>query len=376
MSEAHEIPPTVDSAIKKAVLGDNSSNVPEDFRITVTPPEDITPYLGRQYADITTRFAELSASAEAMPDTIENDIESGKAGDLVKEIRLWDKKADGARSIEKEPFQKGGATVDSFFKNMTEKLEKAKKRVLEVQTTYLNKKKDEERRRLEAEALKKREAEEKARVEAAQAEERKRVAEEARVAAEAAATEARENKDELEQGRLDAETALANAKLKKAIARRDRDEDAFSAASVEVTNAIASLADAKERLRGAREAQRVALADAEKKAKELRTATTAANNAGDTAEREGAGAAKIEKKLEKASDGDLSRTRGEHGSVNTLARHWEATIVDMQLVHENVALIIGLIDPDVIQVAVNKRMRAGNRDVPGVTYEEVSDARS
>lgn len=376
MSEA--APDTLDPAIKKVVagLGDNSSQVPEDFRISVTPPEDITPYLGRTYADLKTRYEALMASAAAMPDKIENDVDSGKAGDLVKEMRLLDGRLDDARKIEKEPFQKGGATVDSFFKNLLEPLEKAKKAILAVQTDYLNKKKDEERRRLEALALAKREEEKKLAAEAAAAEERKRVADEAKVLADAAAQEARDNKDELEQDRLDAEASLAKAKLKKANARRDRDEDGFNQASAEVEQCQANLVTAKEKLKGAREAQRVAAKESERLADIARKNTAAAATAGDAAAREGAGAAKIERKLETATDGDLVRTRGEAGSVNTLAKHWEARIEDMQLVHENIALIVGLLDPEVIQVAVNKRMRAGNRDVPGVTYEEVADARS
>lgn len=373
---------SLDPAVKAAAArgtvaaGDNSNQVPEDFRITVTPPEDIAPYLQRQYGEFSNRYDELMASAASIPEVIENDSDSGKAGDLVKEIRLLDGKLDSARKIEAEPFSKGKAAVDGFFKNFMDPLERAKKKVLAIQTEYLNKKKREEQQRLERAAEEKRKLAEQLAREAAQAEERKLAAEEAQRTADAAAAEARDNKDELEQGRLDAEAALANAKLKKAKARRDRDEEAFNAASMQVDLCQELLVVAKNRLREARAEQR-RLADlATKAAAEARTTTAETKTLTGEAEAAGKTADRLDRTVQKATDGELAGHRSELGTVNTLARRWVLDIQDMQLVHQNAQMYIGLIDPDAIRVAIGKRMAAGNRDVPGVFYEQVSDARA
>lgn len=372
---------SLDSKVKEAArstvgVGDNSSQVPEDFRIQATPPEDIAPYLGRNYAELSTRYEELIASAAEIPDVIENDNDSGKAGDLVKEIRLLDGKLDSARKIEAEPFSKGKSAVDGFFKNFMDPLEKAKKKVVALNTDYLNRKKRAEELRLAQVAQEKRDLAEKLAREAAQAEERKLAAEEAQRTADAAAAEARDNKDELEQGRLDAEAALANAKLKKAKARRDRDEEAFNLASAEVDQCQEALVIAKNKLREARTEQRRLADIATKAAAETRTATTETKSLTGEAEAADKTAGRIERAIEKSSDGDLVSHRSGLGTVNTLARRWTLDITDMQKVHENAQMYIGLIDPDAIRVAIGKRMATGNRDVPGVHYEQVSDARS
>lgn len=369
---------TLDPAIERAAgIGDNSSMVPEDFRISVTPPEDIAPYLKRSYSKVVDRYEELVRSANEAPPTITNDIDSGKVGDLIKEIRRWDAEADSGRKIEKEPFQKGGATVDAFFKAMMESMDKLKKRITGAQDEYLNKKKEEARRALEAEALRKRQEAERLAREAAQAEERKIAAEEAQRTADQAAAEARENQDEIEQIRLDAENVLAQAKLRKAAARRDRDEAGFAKASDEVLTAQAALLAAKERVRQARQEQRrlaeAAQAAADKAAREA----LATENKLDDAVRADARAGKLERKAETVTDAELARGRGEHGSVNTLAKRWVYDVTDRPAL--NAALteyLADFLDIDEIKIAIGRRMATGRRDVPGVKYEQVSESRA
>lgn len=372
---------------REAKFGDNSGDQPEagadavaqPIRISFSPPEDIVLYLDATYkASVKDRFAELEKSYREMPAAITTEEESGKAGDLVKEIRSWLARADGARKVENEPIAKAKATVDAFFKNMIEtmdgttKTDGYKQDITNRNEVFLKKKRDEAARLLAA-------AEEAKRVEAArlatlaaEAAERTRAAEEAASDAADAEREAKENRDELEQGRLDADAALKKAKLKKANARRDRNEEAFNAASAEVEQCTAALATAKTELSKARAAQREAAAEALRKEAATRAAVKETNTLTDSSARSTEEANKIKKKIDTSTDGDLSRGRSEHGAVNTLAKRWVCSIEDIKLVHENAQLYIGLIDPDVIRVAIGKRMAAGNRDVPGVLYEHKS----
>ena len=363
------------------------NTMPENPRVTiggnnppvVTPPanpEVIIADLAHRHGDISTRYDELMASAATIPDVIDNDVDSGKLGDLVKEIRLWDKRADGARSIEKEPYLKGGQAVDAYFKNMIDEMKKKSKLALDVNGAYLIKKKQEETRRLEAEAKAKREESERLARESALVEERRVALEEANREAEAKAAEARDNKDELEQRKLNADAALATAKAKRAKARRDKDDTALAIADGEIAACETELTAAKTELREARAA--IAEADRQQRlaASQERTAARETTALFDDAVRAGGQADKIDRRLSTASDGDLVRNRGQHGSVNTLARRWVATIKDRKLVEQNIAMLLPFIDIDTLAVAVNKRMMTQNRDVPGVHYEEVSEARA
>jgi len=360
-------------------MNDKAGNLSHDLshnnppvRITVSTPDEIKDYLDANYAQFRTRFSELMATAAKMPAEVTNDALHGQAGDFIKEIRALTGNLDNARKLENEPFTKGKGTIDSWFKLMGDALDEKKKIVSERAEVYANKKK--EQRRLELEAEQKRQREEAARLaqEAAETAERKRVAEEAAQEASRALEEAKNNKDVMEQARLDCEADLATAKLRKANARRDRDDAAFNAASEEIETLQNKLKAAKADLTNARAAQAQALRNAEEEAKKKRAAEKAHSTAaGEHVAAEGR-AAKTEHRVANTSDADLARSRGEHGAVSTIAKRWQATIIDLDKVRENVAMLMPYIDPDVLRVAVNKRMATGNRDVPGVHYEQVA----
>ena len=350
---------------------DASTNNPP-LRISASAPDEIKEYLDKTYAQFKTRFEELRASAAAMPDEVTNDALHGQAGDLIKEIRALAGNLDNARKLENEPFTKAKGTIDSWFKIMGDDLEKWKKTTAARAETYAQKKAEQRRLELEAEAKRQREEAARKAAEAARAEENKRIAEEAAIDAQRALQEARDNQDVYEQGRLDCEAQLAAAKLRKANARRDRDEATFNSASQEVDEWQSKLTAAKADLKNARAAQAQALRNAQEEEKKKRDAEKKhAVSAGDAVAAEGK-AAKTEHRVSTTSDADLARSRGEAGSVATMARRWQATIVDLDKVRENIALILPYIDPDVLRVAVNKRMATGNRDVPGVNYEHVA----
>lgn len=356
----------------RTAIGGNNPPV----KIEVSEPEEVRAYLEANYPEVSTRYAELMASAAEIPERVNDDVNSGKLGDLIKEMRKWDTSAESGRKIEKEPFQKGGATVDSFFKQYTEAMDKEKKRVTAIQDDYLNRKKAEAKRLAEENAKLEREKAERVAREAAEAEERRIAADAARDEALEKEREAKENKDELEQGRLDAEALVASLKLKKANARRDRDEGAFNDANTALALAAQKLVVAKESLRAARKKLADEAAARERADREARTrAREQENKLGEAVVHE-ARADKMDRKIENATDADFARTRGDHGSVNTLARRWTSYIADVSLVRKNIAMLAEFITADDLQVLVNKRASAGNRDVPGVTYEQVSESRA
>jgi len=87
---------------------------------------------------------------------ITDDETCGVFSDLVKDITASINKIESARTAEKEPFLAGGRAVDGFFKIVTDSLDKTKRSVNGVITTYLHEKAAQERRRLAAEAEEKR----------------------------------------------------------------------------------------------------------------------------------------------------------------------------------------------------------------------------
>lgn len=169
----------------RAVIGDNQSPA---------YAERITAQMERDYGALTEGITALLDRARDQPKEVATDEQATAMGLVVKELRETDRRAEAYRVAEKEPHKAAGDAVDAFFFGWREKIGRRNPRdrsqkpgaadVLQARIDdYL------ERKRLEEEGRRRREAEEAARKarEAREAQERaEREAEEARRAAERA----------------------------------------------------------------------------------------------------------------------------------------------------------------------------------------------
>lgn len=117
--------------------------------------------------------------------------------------------------------------------------------------------------------------------------------------------------------------------------------------------------EAEAREREARALQRAKLDEEAARRREEAAASAAEANA-------------VEAKVERAKPADLSRTRGDMGSVASLRRMWVGKIDDVRKV--DLEALRPYIRPDAIQKALNLAVQAGVRDVAGCTIEETTMA--
>lgn len=234
--------------------------------------------LMEKHAEIMKRVTDLLEAAKRAPEKIESDEVAGRMGDFSKQLAACLKNAEAARVAEKEPHLAAGRTVDGWFKNLADPLDKAKAGVGRVLTDYLRVK------------------------EAAERAERERVAREERAAALAAA----------EASRL-AEQAARDAKTMDA--------------------AI-----------DAEELARKAAADAALAAKEAA-----------------------------AKAADLSRTRGDLGSVSSLVEFWDFKDIDRDAL--DLEALRQHLPMEALEKAVRSFVKAGGRSITGATVFENSKAR-
>lgn len=140
----------MNNALQKPNLGHN--NPPVDTN-------ELNEYLKTEHAPILDDARNLIQRAQEMVKdnpAISDDELSGKFSDMIKEITATTKKIETTRVGEKEPFLAGGRTVDSFFKRVTDTLDKTKRAMNMPLTGYLTEKQNAERRRIAAEAEEKR----------------------------------------------------------------------------------------------------------------------------------------------------------------------------------------------------------------------------
>lgn len=155
-----------------------------------------------------------------------DDASLGVVSDLTKEVGTLLKRAETARTTEKEPFLAGGREVDAFFKPISERASKIKTALEKGATAYLRRKADEERAaRQEEERRAREEAARKAR-EAAELERQSREAERAAAAedAERIAADAERAREAADASRREAEAAAKAADAKAADHARTRGE--------------------------------------------------------------------------------------------------------------------------------------------------------
>lgn len=183
--------------------------------------QQVTDRIAEEYREISNTLEKLLAEAREMPATVNSDTEALLLGGLIKRMRDVDARLESIRTLEKEPYLRGGNAVDSFFNALRDKIGRRNKTdrsakpgatdILQARINdYQERKIAEERARQEAARREAeriaREAAEKAAREAREAAEKAAAAERARKAEN---IQARQREAEAQQQAADAARAEA-----------------------------------------------------------------------------------------------------------------------------------------------------------------------
>jgi hypothetical protein len=194
--------------------------------------KQVTERLADEYVGLTNTLNELLGEAREMPKEVTSEADALMLGALIKRLRDLDGRAESVRTLEKEPYLRGGNAVDSFFNSMRDKIgrriktdRKSAAGAIDILQARIN---DFQERRL-AEERARREAEERA----AREEARKAAEEAARIAREAAEKAAAAERARKEENR--AKHAAEAARL----------EEAASIAKTEAEQALEKAEDAR-----------------------------------------------------------------------------------------------------------------------------------
>jgi hypothetical protein len=194
--------------------------------------KQVTERLADEYIGLTNTLNELLGEAREMPKEVTSEADALMLGALIKRLRDLDGRAESVRTLEKEPYLRGGNAVDSFFNSMRDKIgrriktdRKSAAGAIDILQARIN---DFQERRL-AEERARREAEERA----AREEARKAAEEAARIAREAAEKAAAAERARKEENR--AKHAAEAARL----------EEAASIAKTEAEQALEKAEDAR-----------------------------------------------------------------------------------------------------------------------------------
>lgn len=118
------------------------------------PPSDADPLRERltsQYADLAARNDELLAACELAPSAVADDEADKDLSDFLVQLHKQMKRIEAIRVDEKEVYLAGGRTVDGFFRNVHEPINKWYKELNTRLTYYKTQKEIAERRKREAE---------------------------------------------------------------------------------------------------------------------------------------------------------------------------------------------------------------------------------
>lgn len=347
------------------------------------PPSDIEVFGDRMkelYTD-TFNFAErLLAAEDRIPSEVNDDVDAGKLGDFIKQLKNCDKSLNAARESEKEVYLKGSRMVDGFFNQYREKLKKLVEKAAGPLAEYQKRKEDEERRKKEEEAERKRqEAEAKLREEKRlreEAEAKRREAEELERKAreEAAAREAEiRRKAEEEKARQQAEIDRLKAE-KEAQDKADKEKQAELKRQLDEANAKLKETAAQEKAQLKEVKQELEATEdlAQELNKQAKADQREANKALDGALRADKQAEKLDKLADKSA-AELSRVRGMEGSVATVQTFWVGDVVDREKLDKS-ALWPHLKEED-IQIALNSWVKANpGKMMPGAFIREENKA--
>lgn len=307
-----------------------------------------------RHSAIFERLAQLLDAAREVPPKITAESEASRAQDLVKMMRVAIKQADATRDAEKEPYADAVKQINATFKKPMEALDAAMRDIISRYNNFLEEKKAAEQARLAEEARKQREEAERREAEAREAERRKFEAEQAERRARAEAEEAERRR---EAAKREAEAAERRAKDAKEAAEREEARMAVLKAKAEADQARIAKIEAEAAARDAKQEAREAN-------KEADLALGAALRLEKRAER-------IEDKLD--DDAALTRTRGDLGSVGSLAKRWTYRIVDFDAIP--MERLKPFIHRDAIEAAIYRYMQTGERELPGVVFEQINEAR-
>lgn len=403
-------------------IGDNLGPSPdvELISLTLKNVEKIErgahEYLRGEHTDLMRRLKEiLDSVAAGVPSKIDDKVEAEKISDLRYAIKKWCSAAKAARSAEKKPWSSVANIFFAFFTRPIEDLEEIDdKQIAPVLQDWQDREVARQRREAEAEAQRQREISDAKAREAAEAEAR-------RVAAERAEREAREAAEKAERDRVEEQRRQAEARARKeqeerdaaeaakraeaarrereeqdrlaavAKAQRESDEAASAEARAREDAANAAAAEARKREQEAdqqRQESEARARQAQIEEQEAKERAKAAHTAQKDAERGQIDARKdqraatrdektlfgeaerAEKKADKHDDivgakaADLSRVRGEHGSVSSLREFWtfrnlNRAALDLEQLRQHIA-------ETALETAIRSFIEAGGRKLPGV----------
>lgn len=317
------------------------------------------PPLEVRHAATVARFSELTTAAGNVPAALRDDDDCGKAQDLIKQMRDICTAAEAARKVEGKPFRDGEALVNAFFTKPIEALKKLQGDVKGRVDKFMQEKKAAaERAALELARLERAEADKRMK-EAAEAESKKKAAEDAAALA-------------LEQEKL----AKARRLQEEQLAQEARDRAKAATVQAEKAKAETEAAEAKKRAAAAK--------DEEDRSRKVRVAaTTTAAHADRDADLSMKGAMRAAGRADRMdrnaeSPAEMSRTRGDLGTVGSLARRWAVRSVDRDEVSPS--SIWPHIATSAIEAAAYRYMQAhigdeGGPKLRGVVFEQIEEAR-
>lgn len=327
--------------------------------------------LSNLWGGLINRCQELINTAKQVPDRIEDDETAQKAADLIKLMKAAAKEADSTRKQENEPYAAAKQQVDAFFNIPKEAVTDAAKEVERRLSLWLQTKaaREEQQRRERAEA-ERLESERKFN-DAIEADKIANAARESAAIAAATAAAARAGKEETiaagRAARLKHEAAQQRARAAKAAG----DHTAYSEAILEANVADAELQALEARVKELRDLERAA--DEKRKADEK--AAKAAEKDVKLNMGEAQRSSTMADKLDRAADAkaaDLSRTRGELGSVSSLRTDWVHDGFDRDRI--DLEALRAHLPADAIDQAIRSFIRAGGRELRGTKIYEQTQA--
>ena len=317
------------------------------------------------------RCSELVNTAATVPEFIDDEDTARKAADLIKLMKAAAKEADSTRKQENEPYAAAKQQVDAFFNIPKEAVQQAAAEVERRLQKYLQRKAQrEEIERRERADRERREAEDRFNA-AVEAEARATAAAQDAALSAAAANAARADKEQAVAGarsaRLDAEAAAGRARAAKLAGDGKAYQDAINEQAVKLAEAKAYDEQAAALRKLEREAEEKRKAD-ERAAREATREVKV--NVGE-AERSQNMADRLDKKAD-AKQADLSRTRGELGSVSSLRTDWvhdgfDREKIDLEALRQH-------LPADAIDQAIRSFIRAGGRSLRGTSIFEQTSA--
>jgi len=209
-------------------------NTPIDTRVAPGSNEapdfakEVTDRIASEYIGLSNTLDELINEIPKLPEKVSSDADALMVGALIKRMRDLDSRVESVRTLEKEPYLRGGNAVDSFFNAMRDLIGKRNKNDRKAKDGYtdiLQRRIDDYQDQKLAEEKARREAERVAAERAAQEAARK-AAQEAQAAEEARQKAERARKAE----NIAANQVLADQQAQAAAIAQQKADDALQAA--------------------------------------------------------------------------------------------------------------------------------------------------